>query len=104
MDKKWIFRGLMIAGGIYVWALIPVNIRPQIPRNPIRKSEQTITVNVDSPNETHVPWDAAERVQAACRPPVLLRPFEDNAATVRVLLRYRTNVVEDVHLKCAAYK
>lgn len=100
MNWTWIRRGLLLAGVIYAWALIPLGFRPQVPNNPIRKSTQMITVDIDTPDETGVPWHAAGQVENACKPPVLLRPFEQSATSVRVLLRYKTKIVHDVIVPC----
>lgn len=103
MIKNWqIARALLIGGGtIYAWALLPTSIKPQIPNNPMHKSEQTITVDVDHANETQVPWRAAGSVQSACKAPLFMRPFEGDAKTVRVLLKFQNRIVADTVVKCA---
>lgn len=105
MIKNWqIGRAILIGGGaVYLWALLPTNIRPQVPNNPLHKSEQTVTVDVDHADETQVPWRATGTVTAACKPPLLMRPFEGDAKTVRVLLRHQDRIVANVIMKCPTH-
>lgn len=94
-----------MGGGFYwLWAAVPASLRPVIPNNPMHKSEQTITVDVDSPSETTLPARAAGPVTDACRPSLFLRPLEGNAKTVRVLLRYNTSIVGDIVVTCPEKK
>lgn len=96
-------RLFVVAGAIYLWGLVPLTIRPRIPHSPFQKNTQTIVVDVDSPAETTVPWRAAGAVADGCHAPVLLRPFESDADSVRVLLRYREKIVTDTTIKCAGF-
>ncbi len=100
IEAKWVFRALILAGAVYVWGMIPGNFRPRIPNSPISKGRPTITVDVDSPGETTVPWHAVGQVEKACAAPILLRPLMGDADKVEVLLRYQTTIVKDVTVPC----
>lgn len=94
-----------MGGGFYwLWAAVPASLRPTIPNNPMTKSEQTITVDVDSPSESGIPPRAHGEIMNACKPSLFLRPIEGQAETVRVLLRYKESVIGDIVVPCPKVK
>src|SRR5438105_2723464 len=50
MNRKWMWRGLVLLGALYAFALIPSSIRPQWTASPLRKPNATITVRVGAGN------------------------------------------------------
>ncbi len=105
LKNRHLAGAVLMGGGFYwLWAAVPASIRPVIPANPMHKSEQTITVQVDSAAETQVPARAAGQITHACEPSLFLRPIEGPATTVRVLLQYQTSIVGDVVIKCPPKK
>lgn len=94
-----------MGGGFYwLWAAVPASLRPVIPNNPVHKSEQTITIEVDSPTDNQVPPRGVGQINDACKPSLFLRPLEGQAKTVRVLLQYKTTVVGDIVVTCPKVK
>jgi hypothetical protein len=39
----------MVLGVLYLWALLPVSFRPQYTGSPLRKPDQTLTIEVAVP-------------------------------------------------------
>lgn len=102
MDWKWIRRGLVLAGGLYLWALIPVGIKPSFVNSPIKKSDQTITVDIDSRSG---PLSATnvDHIRTACKAPYALRPVMRSADHARVIEKLGTEVVSVHIVDCAKY-
>jgi len=85
--KRIVRFALLVPGLLYLWALMPVSLRPQYSGSPFRKPDPTITVDVSAwklPGgaapaaliaQTAVPQPANSRLKAACEPPRLLRPI-----------------------------
>lgn len=102
MKWEWFRRLLVIAGAVYVWALLPVSIRPQIVDSPLKKSEQTITIDVLDKGGK-MPLDAPGRIRTACRAPWPLRPIMSSADSVRVILRYNQAEIGAREFLCHDY-
>jgi hypothetical protein len=98
---RWpiIRRFLVAAGVIYAWALIPVQIRPSLPSSArLKKNQQTITVSLADPRLRV----STETLKNACEPPLFLQPFENSAATVRVLFKYQEQIIGVKTYDCPA--
>ena len=107
---------LMLAGLLYVWALLPVSFRPQYTGSPFREPDATVNVDVSVARAAGVATQtvtslaassltklSASRLKDACQAPTLLRPIVRPAQ--QVVVRYVDNgkVVAETHYDCSKY-
>lgn len=89
----------MVAGVGFMWRALPDSIRPSFIKNPVHKSEQTITVDVGSAVNPTV-LASNHSVTVACDVPDWMHPIEGRPSSVHVLMRYRGAIVGDTTLPC----
>lgn len=89
---------VMATGSLFIWNGIPSSVRPSLPHSPLRKSEQTVTVDVPTPAFRAVPDTHAVRV--ACSVSNWWSWAEGPPGTVHVLYRYSGTIVGDKQAAC----
>ena len=110
---------ILVAGIVYLWALLPVSFRPQYTGSPFRKPDATVTVNLGNVDLGAVPTSATvtvktaaavardrpstSRLKAACEPPTLLRPVVRPAESVVVHYLGNGKVVAETRYDCKKY-
>jgi hypothetical protein len=103
MDIKWLIkRGVVVAGIVYIIALVPSNIRPQWTASPFHKANQTITVPAESSAGTP-PANIKDRLRDACKAAAVLRPVLGSAKSVEVIYTWNDRPVSVNDYKCALY-
>ncbi len=81
---------ILIAGLVYLWALLPIGFRPQYTGSPFRKPDPTMDVDLGVVPTVTAATAAAvarskpsdSRLESVCRPPTLLRPVVRPAHSV----------------------
>jgi hypothetical protein len=116
--KRALRYGVMILGVLYLWALLPVSFRPQYTGSPLRKPDQTLTIDVAMPSSgtaavaTSALTAAAtashklssSRVKSACEAPGMLRPIVRPARQVVVHYVDNGRVVAETRYDCSKYR
>jgi hypothetical protein len=116
--KRALRYGVMILGVVYLWALLPVSFRPQYTGSPLRKPDQTLTIEVAMPagqvgavaasaltaSATASHKLSAGRVKSACEAPGVLRPIVRPARQVVVRFVDNGQVVAETKYDCSKYK
>ena len=115
--KRLLRYAILIPGVLYVWALLPISFRPQYTGSPLRKSDQTLSVDVvggaldAAPVAQTVTAAAAlglqqmssSRIKRACQPPALLKPVVRPAQQVTVRYVDNGRVVAETKYDCKKY-
>jgi hypothetical protein len=116
--KRALRYGVMILGVVYLWALLPVSFRPQYTGSPLRKPDQTLTIEVALPagGAGAVAASAlsasaaashklsAGRIKSACEAPGPLRPIVRPARQVVVHYVDNGQVVAETRYDCSKYR
>jgi hypothetical protein len=108
----------MVLGVVYLWALLPVSFRPQYTGSPLRKPDQTLTIEVAMPSgqagavaasaltasatASHKLSDG--RVKSACEAPGVLKPIVRPARQVVVHFVDNGQVVAETRYDCSKYR
>jgi hypothetical protein len=106
----------MLPGILYLWALLPVSFRPQYTGSPLRKPDQTLTVDVTAGRAAGISTEtlttaaasashnlSPSRLKAACEPSGLLRPIVRPARQVVVHYVDNGRVIAETHYDCSKY-
>src|SRR5262249_47615401 len=110
--------GVMVLGVLYIWALLPVSFRPQYTGSPLRKPDQTLTIDVATPSggagavATSALTAAAtashklssDRLKSACDAPGVLNPLVRPAREVVVHYVDNGQVVAETRYDCSKYR
>ncbi len=105
---------ILIAGLVYLWALLPIGFRPQYTGSPFRKPDPTVDVDlgVVPTGKTATAATAAavarskpsdSRLGSVCRPPILLRPVVRSADSVVVRYLGNGRVVAQTRYDCKKF-
>jgi hypothetical protein len=109
---------VMILGVVYLWALLPVSFRPQFTGSPLRKPDQTLTIEVALPpggagavaTSALTAGAAAShklspsRIKSACEAPGPLKPIVRPARQVVVHYVDDGRVVAETRYDCTKYR
>jgi hypothetical protein len=106
----------MIAGVLYLWALLPVSFRPQYTGSPLRKSDPTLTIDVTAGRAAGISTSALTaaaaagsrtlsyaRLKSACQAPAVLKPIVRPARQVVVEYVDNGQVVSEARYDCTKY-
>jgi hypothetical protein len=114
--KKVLRYAVMLPGILYLWALLPVSVRPQYTGSPFRKPDATLNIDIGAARaagvssaavatvgETGLQTLSKHRIKQACEPPALLTPIVRPAQ--RLVVRYIDNgkVVSEKVYDCSNY-
>ena len=114
--KKLLRYAVMLSGILYIWALLPVSVRPQYTGSPFRKPDATLNIDVGAAKvggvasaavatvgETGLQKLSNRRIKQACEAPALLSPIVRPAQ--RLVVRYLDNgkVVSEQVYDCSNY-
>jgi hypothetical protein len=116
--KRALRYAVMVLGVIYLWALLPVSFRPQYTGSPLRKPDQTLTIEVAVPaggagnlaTSALTAGAAAShklstsRLKSACEAPGPLRPIVRPARQVVVHYVDNGQVVAETRYDCSKYR
>jgi hypothetical protein len=116
--KRALRYGVMILGVVYLWALLPVSFRPQYTGSPLRKPDQTLTIEVAMPagqagavaasaltaSATASHKLSASRIKSACEAPGVLKPIVRPAHQVVVHYVDNGQVVAETQYDCSKYR
>jgi hypothetical protein len=91
-------RILLVAGLLYIAALIPTSLRPDLSTNVLRKSDQTVTIE-----QGMNPHIVGKQLHRACRPAWLLRPVMGAARSVDVIVTLHGEPISAHTVNCARY-
>ena len=114
--KRVLRYAILIPGVLYVWALLPISFRPQYTGSPLRKSDQTLSVDVIGAAGTGAVAQtataaaalglqqmASSKIKRACEPPALLKPVVRPAQQVTVRYVDNGRVVAETKYDCKKY-
>lgn len=116
--KRALRYAVMVLGVLYLWALLPVSFRPQYTGSPLRKPDQTLTIEVAMPagQAADIATSAltagaaaahrvsTSRLKSACEAPGPLKPIVRPARQVVVHYVDNGRVVAETRYDCSKYR